>query len=211
MSNGRHLTAWLLLGLLTVVGVGGAVLGVAQSPKTASLDAAVANTLAAPNYTEVLTEVTPEGNQTDYLVYQAPDRLGGYIESGSKRTHTYVYIIGPLEYQSVTVSSSASTAHLSFYKQASPGGAKQSDPVQRYLTYAIPKNVKQSGNTYTYRISERTTQGGTETGTLAYTVSGQYISEFSLSLPQGSVKLIVSQVGTSPPVALPSGAKLISG
>jgi hypothetical protein len=209
MSNGRHLTAWLLLGLLTVVGVGGAVLGVAQSPKTASLDAAVANTLAAPNYTEVLAEVTQQGKQTDYLVYQAPDRLGGYIVSGTKNTHTYVYVIGPLEYQSLAVAANASTAHLSFYKQASPGGAKSLDPVRGYLPYATQgKNIKQSGNTYSFTLTERTSQGS-ETGVFTYTVTGQYISEFTLTLHTASVKLIISQVGSSPPVSLPAGAKVI--
>ena len=50
------------------------------------------NTLGAANYTEVVKETTPQGKQTDYLVYQAPDRLGGYVQSGNKRT--YVYVIG---------------------------------------------------------------------------------------------------------------------
>ena len=68
------------------------MLGVAQSPNNVPLQEAVDNTLAAPNYSEVLTESTPQGKQTDYLVYQAPDRLGGYIQSGTKRT--YVYVIG---------------------------------------------------------------------------------------------------------------------
>ena len=34
-------------------------------------------------------------------MYQAPDRLGGYIQSGNKRT--YVYVIGKWEYQSLTM------------------------------------------------------------------------------------------------------------
>jgi len=130
MSNGRNLTSWLLLGLLTVVGAGAAVLGVVQSPTTAPLiscaspqqpvqacTGAVPNTLAASNYSEVLSESTPGGQQTDYLVYQAPDRLGGYIESGAKRT--YVYVIGKSEYQSLTVANGASTSHLVFYRQPS--------------------------------------------------------------------------------------------
>jgi hypothetical protein len=210
MNSGRHLTAWLLLGLLTVVGVGGAVLGIAQSPKGASLDAAVANTLAAPNYTEVLTEDTQEGKQTDYLVYQAPDRLGGYIVSGSKQTRTYVYVIGTLEYQSLTVPLHGSTAHLSFYKETSQGDVQSLDPAHGYLPFALQgKNIEQSGNTYSFSLTEHTSKGA-ETGHFTYTVSGQYISEFTLNLDGASVQLIISQVGTSPPVALPAGSKLIN-
>ena len=133
MSTGRNLTSWLLLGLLTVLALGGAVLGVVQSPKTAPLisctspqqpiqrcTGAVPNTLGAANYSEVLNEDTPAGKQTDYLVFQAPDRLGGYIQSGTKRT--YVYVIGKWEYQSLTVAVGASTDHLVLLPAGQPGG-----------------------------------------------------------------------------------------
>jgi hypothetical protein len=210
MTNGRHLTAWLLLGLLTVVGVGGAVLGVAQSPKGASLDAAVANTLAAPSYTEVLTEDTQAGKQTDYLVYQAPDRLGGYIVGGDKRTRTYVYVIGTLEYQSLTVPLHGSVAHLSFYKESSEGNVQSLDPAHGYLPFALQgKNNEKSGNTYSFSLTEHTSKGA-ETGDFSYTVSGQYISQAALRLGGASANLIISQVGSSPPVALPAGSKVIS-
>ena len=219
MSNGRNLTSWLLLGLLTVVGAGAAVLGVVQSPTTAPLiscasaqqpvqdcTGAVPNTLAASNYSEVLSETTPGGQQTDYLVYQAPDRLGGYIESGAKRT--YVYVIGKSEYQSLTVANGASTSHLVFYRQPSQG-AQSLDPAHGYLPYAKQaKNVQQSGNTYSFTLTETTTQG-TATGAFGFTVSGPYVSEFTLKVQTSSVQLVISQVGSSPPVKLPAGAKVV--
>jgi hypothetical protein len=217
------MTSWLLLGLLTVVGAGAAVLGVVQSPKTAPLyictppqqhvncTGAVPNTLAASNYSEVLTENTSQGTQTDYLVYQAPDRLGGYIQSGNKRT--YVVVIGTVVYQSLTVTPDTPTSHLTFYRQQSQG-AKTLDPVHGYLPYVSQgKTITRSGDTYSFTLTRtvRTATGKTakQTAALSYTVSGQYVSEFSLTVKNAAVNLVISQVGSSPPVALPAGAKVI--
>jgi hypothetical protein len=206
MNSGRNLIAWLLLGLLTVLALGGAVLGIAQSPKNVPLQQAVDNTIGAANYSEVLTENTAQGKQTDYLVFQAPDRLGGYIESGSKRT--YVYVIGTVEYQSLTVANNAPTTSLVFYRQASQG-AKALDPAHGYLPYAKQaKDIQKSGNTYSFTLSETTSQGK-QSGKFAYTVSGSYVSEFTLNVASSSVQLVISQVGTSPPVKLPAGAKVV--
>jgi hypothetical protein len=216
MNDLRGTISWLLLGLLGVVGAGGAVLGITQAPNNAPLivctspsqpiqkcTGAVPNTLNARNYSEVVTESTGQGTQTDYLTFQSPDTLGGYVvENGSKRT--YVYVIGSVEYQSLTVSANASTKHLVFYRQASQG-ATLIDPVHNYLRYVkSAKLVSSSGGTSTYTLS----QDG-ETGTFVYTVSGQYVSEFNLSVKTASVHLVISQVGTSPPVALPAGAKVV--
>jgi hypothetical protein len=219
MKNGRNLIAWLLLGLLTVLALGGAVLGIAQAPKNAPLiscaspqqpiqgcTGAVPNTLGAANYSEVLNEDTPQGKQTDYLVFQAPDRLGGYIQSGSKRT--YVYVIGKAEYQSLTVANNTSTSHLVFYRQASQG-AKALDPAHGYLPYAKQaKDVQKSGDTYSFTLSETTAQGK-QSGKFVYTVSGPYVSEFTLDVATASVQLVISEVGSSPPVKLPAGAKVV--
>jgi hypothetical protein len=206
MNNGRNLISWLLLGLLTVLALGGAVLGVVQAPKNVPLQQAVTNTLSAANYSEVLTENTAQGKQTDYLVFQAPDRLGGYIQSGSKRT--YVYVVGAFEYQSLTVANNASTSHLVFYRQVSQG-AKALDPAHGYLPYAKQaKDIQTSGDTYSFTLAETTAQGK-ESGKFAYTVSGSYVSEFTLNVATASVQLIISQVGSSPPVKLPAGAKVV--
>jgi hypothetical protein len=202
MSDLRRLISWLLLVLVAVVGGGAAVVGVLQSPNNVALKEAVTNTLAAPNYSQVVTESTPQGKQTDYLVYQAPDRLGGYVQSGNKRT--YVYVIGTEEYQSLTVAANTSTKHLTFYKQQSEAAADL-DPAHNYLHYATTaKHVTNSGNMYTFKLTE-----SGQTGTFVYTVSGKYISEFSLTVKGSSVQLVISQVGSSPPVALPVGAKVV--
>jgi hypothetical protein len=203
MTGFRYWIAWLLLGVLVVVGAGAAVLGVAQSPKNTPLLRAVTNTLSARNYSEVLEERTNQGKQTDYLVFQAPDRLGGYIQSGKLRT--YVYVIGSTEYQSLTVPAGTPTRRLTFYRQASQG-ATALDPAHGYLPYATQaKRPTHSGDTYSFTLTK---QG--QTGTFTYTVTGSYVSQFTLTVPNASVRLDISDVGTSPPVALPAGAKVVS-
>jgi len=203
MNNLRQLIAWLLLALVAVVGAGAAALGVAQAPDNVPLSQAVVNTQRASNYSEVVSESTPQGTQTDFLVYQAPDKLGGYIQSGNRRT--YVYVIGNKEYQSITVTANTPTKQLVFYEQPSQG-AVTLDPAHNYLRYAQrPKNAKQSGSTYTFSLTE-----GGQVGTFVFTVSGKYISAMTLTVKTASVQLAISMVGTSPPVALPAGAKVVA-
>ena len=203
MNDLRQTISWLLLVMVGVVGAGAAVLGVSQAPKNVPLAKAVANTLAASNYSQAVTESTPQGKQSDYLVFQSPDKLGGYVvQGGNKRT--YVYVIGDTEYQSLTVPSGTSTKHLVFYQQPSQG-AVAIDPAHNYLQYAsTAKNIQQSGSTYSFNLTENG-----ETGHFAYTVTGNYISAFNLTVKTASVQLLISQVGTSPPVALPAGAKIV--
>jgi hypothetical protein len=202
MNDPRRLISWLLLGLLTAVGVGGAILGIALAPRNVPLHEAATNTKAAANYSEVATEQTTRGSQTDYLVYQAPDRLGGYIQSGNQRT--YIYIIGSVQYQSVSVKANASTQHLVFYRQAAQP-VTVDDPAYNYLGFVDhATHVTQDGSTYTFVLHQ-----GTQTGTFVYTVNGKYVSSFALTVPGASVHLVISQVGTSPPVKLPAGAKVI--
>jgi hypothetical protein len=192
----------LLLGLLLVDQQGSGP-GGSQAPSNVPLPMAVANTLAARNYSQVLTESTPQGKQTDYVVYQAPDRLGGYVQSGTKRT--YVYVIGTNEYQSQTVSPNTPTNSLVFYRQANQG-AKALDPVRNYVHYATQaKHVTQSGRSYSFSLTQ---QG--QVGKFVMTVSGKFVSRVLLTVRGASIQLVVSQVGTSPPVALPAGAKVVA-
>ncbi len=212
MTDLRRIISWLLLVLVAVVGLGGAVLGISGAPKNSTLSAAATNTLSAPNYTETVVEKTPQGTQTDQLVWQAPDKLGGYIQSGNKRS--YVYILpsksgGSVEYQSVTVSASAPTTHLTFYRQASQSAAL-TDPAQHYLPYAVhAKNVTQSGSTHTFTLKQTSSQGPV-TITFTYTVSGRYVSQLGLAAQGSSVQLTLTAIGSSPPVALPAGARIVA-
>jgi hypothetical protein len=202
MSDSRRAIPQLLMALLTVVGIGGAVLGVVLSPKNVSLSQAVSNTLGASSYSEVVTETLATGTQTDYLTYQAPDRLGGYIQSGSHRT--YVVVIGSSEYQSITVAATADAKHLVFYKQTGQP-VSDLDPAHNYLRYADQaKDVSRDGSQYTFVLSQKG-----QTGTFVYTVSGSYISSFKLSVKKSSVDLVLSQVGSAPPVTLPAGSRVI--
>lgn len=202
MNSTNRMTSWLLLGLLTLVAAGAAVLGIVQSPDNAPLQRAVKNTLAAPNYTEVLDTTSPNGSQTLHLVFQAPDRLGGYAVNGNRRT--YIYVIGAYEYQSLTVPATASDKHLVFYRQ--PGRpASQADPARGFLHFAEQgQNVQGSAGSYTFTV----TQNGV-TGRFTATVSGPYVSAMTLVAPSESDQLEISQVGSSPPVALPSGSRVI--
>jgi hypothetical protein len=194
---------WLLLIMLVVVMGGAAALGVSQSPTNVPLAQAINNTMAASSYSEVIYETTPEGSQTDYLTYHAPNRLGGYVESGNKRT--YVYVIGNEEYQSLTVSSASGDKHLTFYRETTEGTAEL-DPARNYFRYAaLAKNATHSGGTTTFKL----TQSG-QTGTFTFTVSGSYVSSMSLAVKDSSVKLIISQVNSAPPVELPPGAKVVT-
>jgi hypothetical protein len=202
VSDPRNLLGWLLLGLLGAVSAGAAVLGVFQSPSTAPLTVAVANTRRAPSYSEVFTERTLEGSETGYLTYRAPDRLGGYVESSGGRT--YIYIDGVNEYQSVSVTNGASTSHLVFYRQHAETAVSGLDPAQHYLGFErTVGRLHQSGDTYRVTV----TRGG-ETGTLAYTVSGQYISRVTIAAQGTSVVVTISQVGTAPPIGLPKGSRV---
>jgi hypothetical protein len=201
MSDSRRTLGWLLLVMLVVVMGGAAALGVSQSPSNVPLPQAVQNTLRAPNYSEVISENTAEGSQTDYLTYRAPHLLGGYIESGGRRT--YVYVIGNEEYQSLTVAASSGDKHLVFYKQSTEGPAAL-DPARNYLKYAsLAKNATHSGSTTKFTL----TQSG-QTGTFVFTVSGSYVSSMSLTVKSSAVKLVISQVGNAPPVALPPGSRI---
>ena len=75
-----------------------------------------------------------QGKQTDYLEYQAPDRLGGYIQSGNRRT--YVYVIGTYEYQSLTVAAGASTDAPGLLPASRAKVPSALDPAHSYLPYA---------------------------------------------------------------------------
>jgi hypothetical protein len=205
---GPYLLATLLVGLLVLLDRGTSSVPTRSTLPTKNpgagivvvgLQVATHNTLSAPSFTENLSEDTPQGKQTDHLVYQAPGRLGGYSQAGSKRT--YVYIIGNVEYQSGAGPSNASTHHLLLYRQQSQG-ASAVDPAHNYLQYAAEAtHVHTSGNTYTFKLR----QSG-QTGTFTYTVKGQYIAALTLTTKNSNVDLALSKVGTSPPVMLPSGS-----
>jgi hypothetical protein len=205
MNGSRNMLAWLLVALVAAAGAGGAVIGVVQSPTNAPLVTAVTNTLSARNYTQVLVENTSRGSQTDNLVFQSPDRLGGYIQSGNRRT--YVYVIGSTQYQSVTVLAGTPLSRLVFVRQPSQG-AVALDPAHGYLPYATQvKHPSLSGDTYSFSL---TSQG--QTGLFSYTVTGDFVSQFTLTVPSqhATVRLNISDVGTSPAVHLPARARVVT-
>jgi hypothetical protein len=195
----RKFLAFILLGVLTLVGAGGAVLGAVQSQSATAIGQAVTNTLKASGYTEDLTEKTPQGNEQAHLVYQAPDRLGGWlVASGHK---TFLFIIGSTEYIAVTGAATATTPKTFFTQQSQ--GAVAVDPAQTYLHYCTKKPATRDGSVTTVTL----TQSG-QTETLTCTVSGNYVSHFKAITPGGTIELAVSQVGSSPPVALPKDHKI---
>ncbi len=207
VSDMRKYLSFVLLGVLSLVGLGAAVLGIAQSQSGTDLGQAVHNTLRAPNYSEYLVEKTPQGNQTASLVYQAPDRLGGWLQSAGRRT--YLVIIGSTEYISVTRSTKTAGGPLTFYTQQTTG-AQAVDPAHTYLPYwnchgAPTCPTTRSGSVTTVKLS----QGG-QTEKLNYTVTGNVVSKFTAVTPGGTISLEISKVASSPAVALPKGAKIIA-
>ena len=120
---------------------------------------------------------TPQGTQADYLVYQAPDDLGGYIQSGNKRT--YVDVIGTNEYQSMTGDGHHGPAnHLTFYEQPSQGRPPgRPGPQLPPLTTARARTSNSPGRTYTFTL----TQGG-QIGTVHLHRVGNYVSIFAARL-----------------------------
>jgi hypothetical protein len=195
----RKYLAFVLVGILTLVGAGMAVLGVVQSKSATDLGQAVKNTLGASNYSEYLVEKTPQGNQTANLVFQSPDRLGGWLLSAGRKT--YLYIIGTKEYIAVSQKASA-PAPKTFYTQES-AGAQAVDPAHTYLPYWDKGKSTRSGSVTTVTLS----QGG-QTEKLNYTVTGNYVSKFDASTPGGTIELDISDIGSSPSVKLPSGYKV---
>ena len=180
------------------MGAGTAILGAVQSTSGTDLGQAVKNTLGAPNYSENLVEKTPQGNQTASLVFQSPDRLGGWLLSAGRKT--YLYIIGTKEYIAVSQKASA-PAPKTFYTQES-AGAQAVDPAHTYLPYWDKGKSTRSGSVTTVTLS----QGG-QTEKLTYTVTGNYVSKFTASTPGGTIVLDISAIGTSPSVSLPAGFK----
>jgi len=202
----RKYLAFVLLGILTLVGGGFAVAGAVQSTGGTDLGQAVNNTLKASNYTEYLTEQTPQGNQQANLVFQSPDRLGGSLRSSNRKT--FVYIIGKTEYIAVTRSASAAIP-TKFYSQPSTG-AVAVDPAHTYLRYwncnpqpGAPKKVCPSVRNGA--VTTVTLKQGGATTTLSYTVTGDYVSNFKAVATGVSYELAISRVGTSPKVQLPNG------
>lgn len=195
----RKYLAFVLLGILTLAGACFAILGAVQSPSPAPIGKAVSNTLKAANYSEQLVERTPQGNQTASLVFQSPDRLGGWLLSAGRKT--YIYIIGSTEYIAVTTSAKA-TQPTKFYTQRTAGAAAV-DPAHSYLSYYNKGTATHKGAVTTVTLS----QGG-QKEVLTYTVTGNYVSDFKAVTPGGTIELGISNVGTSPPVQLPKGYKV---
>ena len=115
--------------------------------------------------------------------------------AGTQRT--YVYVIGDVTYQSLTVSAKAGTSHLTFYRQPSEGAATL-DPAHNYLRYADQAKHAKVG-------SHHHLQGGPERSDRHLRVhrAGSYVSSVTLTVQSASVSLVISQVGSSPPVVSP--------
>jgi hypothetical protein len=204
MSDSKNITAWLLLVLLAVAGGGFAVLGIVQSH--VPLDQAVTNTLAASNYTEDFTQTSPQGSESEHVVFQNPASLGGYEQIGNQRT--YVLVQGNKAYAARTTGAGASAAHLVF-RQANAQPAKLLDPAHHFLPFADhAQHVVNNGDTYAFTLNE-----GTEAVSFVYTVSGWHIAQMRLAAPseRATAHLNISEVGTSPPVGLPAGATIGTG
>jgi len=195
----RKYLAFALLGILTLMGAGFAALGAVQSSNGIDLGQAVTNTLKASNYSEVLVQKSPRGNQTVRVVFQAPDRLSATITAAGRMK--YLYIIGTNEYESKIQPVGAPPPKV-FYTQKTTG-AVANDPAQTYLRYYNKGPATRNGSVTTVTLP----QAG-QTATLTYTVTGNYVSRFTAAAPGVNYDLAISAVGSSPPVELPKGYKI---
>jgi hypothetical protein len=203
----RKYLSFVLMGILTLVGLGAVAIGIVQAQSGTSLGQAQKITLGSTSYSEYLVEKTPQGNQTASLVYQAPDRLGGWLQSAGRRT--YLVIIGSKEYISVTRPASAKGTPLTFYTQQTTG-AQAVDPAHTYLPYWNCHGAPTCPTTRSKSTTTVTLSQGGQTEHLHYTVTGNYVSNFSASTPGGTISLDISKVDDSPAVALPKGSKVIA-
>lgn len=191
-----------MLLVLTVVAAGAALFAVRDSPTQVGLQLAVTNTQSASNYTSVLS-TSGISAQAQHLVYQAPQRIGGYIDTGKRRI--YVAVINSVEYQSTPVSPTSSSNGLTFVKQPSQP-AQSYDPVRGYLPYAAKAtHVIKNGDVYRFSVTKQT-----QTAHFTVTVSGRYVSQLTIGVAKSYTTLTISNVNSSPPVALPPGAKVSS-
>jgi len=195
----RKFLAFILLGVLTLVGAGGAVLGAVQSQSGTAVGQAVTNTLQAPSYTEDVTEKTAQGNQVIHIVYQAPDRLSGTIITPTQKQ--FEFFIGGYAYIAITSATSPTAPKVFYRQQSQPVSAV--DPAQLYLRDCTRKPSTLSGSVTTVTV----TQNG-QTTKLECTVSGNYLSNFHGTAPGITLEIAMSKVGSSPPVALPQGYSL---
>jgi len=203
----RKFLSFVLMGVLTLAGLVAVGVGVLQAQSGTSLGQAQKITLASTSYSEALVEKTPQGNQTASLVYQAPDRLGGWLESAGRRT--YLVIIGSKEYISITRPASAKAAPLTFYTQQTTG-AQAVDPAHTYLPYWNCHGAPTCPTTRSKSTTTVTLSQGGQTEHLHFTVTGNYVSTFAAVTPGGSIKLDITKVNDSPAVELPKGAKVIA-
>lgn len=206
MNKSRNSIPLLLLALVAVVGGGFALLGyhLSKSNPAVPVKTAVTNTLNAGNYNESVTETAQGQSETDTLAFQAPDKLGGYVDRAKQRT--YIYILGAYAYQSLAASATTPLGHLVFYKQATTQSAQATDPASVYLPYvnqAKAGSITQNGNVATFSIVKTG-----QTGHFSYTVSGKYISQMSLKVGSSSVLLILTNIGSAKAPALPAGVKI---
>jgi len=170
------------------------------TPFAVSLDKATTDTLTAPSYASLMVS-TGSSAETQNLVWEAPDRIGGYVDTGSGRF--YVAVIGSTEYQSKQVSTRTGPGNLTFLKGPSQP-ASSYDPVQNYLAYVKrATGITRNGDVYSFSVTQQS-----QTAQFTVTVTGRYVSYLTLASSGMTIDLTVSSVGTAPPVRLPTGAKV---
>ena len=203
--RGRWTVALVVVLVLVAGGLVAALLVLGGPTKRANvpLAQAVADTLGASGFSEHLTESTPQGNQTADLVYQAPNRLGGWLTSAGHRT--YLVIIGGTEYIGTTQPGTDRVVPRSFTSQTTTG-ASAVDPAHTYLPYYS------KGKSHTFEgVTTVTLHSGMQTETLTYTVDGGFVSTLRAETPGGTVTLNISRVDAAPTVGLPAGYTAVPG
>ena len=87
----------------------------------------------------------------------------------------------------------------------------QFDPAHSYLrAVRRPRQERDQVGEHLHLHADPDLIAGKVTGTFAYTVAGPYVSQFNLAVQGSSVQLVITDVGSSPPVDLPAGAKIVA-
>ena len=186
----RKYLAFVLLGILTVVGVGAAALGVGPERRARpSLEPGGDQYPQGPELHRVPggedAAGRPDGEPS---LSRPPTASAAGLQSVGRQT--YLFIIGSTEYISVTQPAKGAKGPTVFYTAGDHRGPGRG-PGPHLPPYYDKGTSTRSGSVTTVTL----TQGG-QTEKLTYTVTGNYVSNFKAATPGGTINLAISDVGS---------------
>ncbi len=230
----RSLLPLGLLGLLGVLTIGAAILGVVSSPKLeffslppstpgapAQFDAIVAHTMAAPSFTWHIPAGSGSLNET--LIYQAPDRMRDQMGSTPSVAIGTTFYFQRNDLESFEDSSSAESNAWVRLRRTPSGYTSAHQYAMKFLTTLLTaSSVQGSGHvfhvTFVYSddpyaqgqvetdLTVRT--NGTYVTSIAFTPHGEEFEFDRIQELNGSYVVRFSKFGDSPPVVAPKASSV---